>query len=210
MFARQIFTRLTAFALAFVGLAALRAQFDALTGVALAVNRIWAMSGYFTILTNALLVVHLLAITKGWQIGARRAAGLMVAIATVGILYHVLLASQFPTDGLGWWADLGLHTVMPLGYAAWWLGFAPKAVRWRDVLQWLIWPALYAAYALIRGSMTGFWPYSFLNADTLGWAHLARNLGALLVALLLLSLAVAALARIVHSAKPGWSSSVRP
>ncbi len=203
MFARQIFTRLSAFALAIVGLAALRAQFDALTGGALAVDRLWAMAGYFTILTNVLLVVHLLAITKGWQISASRAAGLMVAIATVGILYHALLASQFPTEGLGWWADLGLHTVMPLGFAAWWLGFAPKDVRWRDVPQWLIWPAIYAGYAVIRGQQTGVWAYPFLNADALGWAHMARNMAALLLALGLLSLAIAALARILHSAKPG-------
>ncbi|MES2435358.1 MAG: Pr6Pr family membrane protein [Pseudomonadota bacterium] len=206
----RMVARLSAFALAVVGLAALRAQFDALTGVALAVDRIWAMAAYFTILTNALLVVHLLAITKGWQIGPRRAAGLMVAIATVGILYHALLASQFPTEGLGWWADLGLHTLMPIGYAAWWLSFAPKNVRWRNVPEWLIWPALYAAYALVRGGLTGFWPYSFLNADVLGWAHVARNLAVLVVALGLLSLAVAALARIIHSAKPGWSNNVRP
>ncbi len=195
--------RLTAFALAIVGLAALRAQFDALTGLSLAVDRIWAMAAYFTILTNALLVAHLLAISKGWQISASRAAGLMVAITTVGILYHALLASQFPTEGLGWWADLGLHTVMPLGFAAWWLGFAPKNVHWRDVPQWLIWPAIYAAYAMIRGQKTGAWAYPFLNADALGWPHVVRNIGALVVALVLLSLAVAALARILHSAKPG-------
>lgn len=198
----RMLARLSAFALAVIGLAALRAQFDALTGVALAVDRIWAMLGYFTILTNAVLVVHLLAITKGWQISASRAAGLLVAIGAVGIIYHALLASQFPTEGLGWWADLGLHTAMPLGYAAWWLGFAPKAVRWRNLPEWLIWPAIYAGYALIRGQITGFWPYSFLNAEALGWAHVGRNLAALLVALALLSLAIAALARIVHSARP--------
>ncbi|MFC3182793.1 Pr6Pr family membrane protein [Cypionkella sinensis] len=199
MFARQIFTRLTAFALAVVGLAALRAQFDALTGVALAVDRLWAMAGYFTILTNALLVVHLLAITKGWQISAARAAGLLVAIATVGIIYHALLGNQFPTEGLGWWADLGLHTVMPAGYALWWLAFAPKAVRWRDVPQWLIWPAIYVSYALIRGAQTGSWAYGFLNADALGWGHVARNLALLLLAVGLLCCAVAALARILQS-----------
>lgn len=202
--------RLTAFALAIVGLAALRAQFDALTGIALAADRIWAMAAYFTILTNALLVVHLLAITKGWQISTARAAGLLVAISTVGILYHALLASQFPTDGLGWWADLGLHTVMPLGFAAWWLAFAPKTLRWRDVPQWLIWPALYAGYALIRGALTGVWAYPFLNADALGWAHVARNLAVLMVVLALLSLAIAALARIIYSARPASSNKLRP
>ena len=153
MFAIPILARATAFGLAIVGLAALRAQFDALTGVALAVDRIWAMAGYFTILTNAALVVHLLAITKGWQISARRAGALMVAIGTVGILYHALLANQFPTEGLGWWADLGLHTVMPAGFALWWLVFAPKAVRWSDVPYWLIWPALYTALRADPGQL---------------------------------------------------------
>ncbi|MDZ4391830.1 Pr6Pr family membrane protein [Cypionkella sp.] len=194
---------MTAFALAIIGLAALRAQFDALIAVPLAADRIWAMAAYFTILTNALLVVHLLAITKGWQMSASRAAGLLLAISAVGIIYHALLGNQFPTDGLGWWADLGLHTVMPLGYTLWWLGFAPKALPWRDVPHWLIWPVIYTGYALIRGHLTGQWPYPFLNADSLGWAHVARNLGVLLGALGLLGLGIAALARILHSAKPG-------
>ncbi|WP_284323579.1 Pr6Pr family membrane protein [Cypionkella aquatica] len=202
-----MFARMFAFVLAIIGLAALRAQFDALIGVALATDRIWAMAGYFTILTNALLVTHLLAITKGWQISSARAAGLLVSIGAVGIIYHALLASQFPTEGLSWWADLGLHTAMPLGFALWWLVFAPKAVQWRDLPQWLIWPALYGGYALIRGAQTGFWPYAFLNADALGWAHVGRNLAALVLALTLLCLAVAAAARILHanrfqSAKP--------
>ena len=205
-----MFARLTAFALAVIGLAALRAQFDALTGVAETADRIWAMAGYFTILTNALLVVHLLAITKGWQISAARAAGLLVAITALGIIYHALLASQFPTDGLGWWADLGLHTVMPAGYAAWWLAFAPKTVRWSDVPQWLIWPAIYGGYALIRGAQTGVWAYPFLNADSLGWAHVARNLAVLVVALTLLSVGIAALARLIYSASPASSNKVRP
>lgn len=194
--------RIIAFALAIVGLAALRAQFDALSAVGNAADRIWSMAAYFTILTNALLVVHLLAITKGWQISAARAAGLLLAISVVGIIYHALLGSQFPTDGLGWWADLGLHTAMPLGYALWWLGFAPKTLHWRDIAQWLIWPALYTAYALIRGRQTGEWAYPFLNADALGWAHVARNLGVMLLAISLLAFGIAAFARIVQSARP--------
>jgi hypothetical protein len=194
--------RMTAFSLAIIGLAALRAQFDALIAVQQTTNRIWAMAAYFTILTNALLVMHLLAITKGWQISAVRAAGLLVAISAVGIIYHALLGSQFPTDGLGWWADLGLHTGMPVGYAVWWLWFAPKTLRWRDVPQWLIWPALYTAYALISGSQTGLWAYPFMNADALGWTHVARNLSVLLFAISLLAVAIAALARIIQSARP--------
>ena len=75
-------------------------------------------------------------------------------------------------------------------------------MRWSDVPQWLIWPAIYAAYALIRGQQTRAWAYPFLNADALGWPHVVRNIGALVVALVLLSLAIAALARILQSARP--------
>ena len=54
--------RLTAFALALIGLVALRAQFDAHV-VGTVADRLWVMAGFFTLWTNTVLTVHLLAIT---------------------------------------------------------------------------------------------------------------------------------------------------
>ena len=102
--------RLTAFALAILGLASLRAQFDALPNIPDAAQRIWAMVAFFTILTNALLTAHLLAITNRWQISAVRGASLLLSIVMVGLIYHGLLSDLWAPTGLGWWADQGLHS----------------------------------------------------------------------------------------------------
>lgn len=194
--------RLTAFALAILGLASLRAQFDALPNIPDAAQRIWAMAAFFTILTNALLTAHLLAITNRWQISAVRAASLLLSIVMVGLIYHGLLSDLWAPTGLGWWADQGLHSAMPLGYAAWWLAFAPKDLRLQDLPKALLWPLLYLVYALIRGVKTGFWPYPFLNADTLGWPHLALNCAALVLAFSLVFVLIWAVARWRYSARP--------
>jgi hypothetical protein len=120
----------------------------------------------------------------------------------VGLIYHGLLSDLWAPTGLGWWADQGLHSAMPLGYAAWWLAFAPKDLRLQDLPKALLWPLLYLVYALIRGVKTGFWPYPFLNAATLGWPHLALNCAALVLAFSLVFVLIWAVARWRYSAKP--------
>ena len=199
-------SRLTALALAILILAALRAQFDAVPEQARVVDltaRLWLMAGFFTILTNGLIALHLFAVAKGWRMPASRAAGLLLSIVVVALIYHSLLAQLWNPQGLGWWADQGLHTAVPLGYIGWWLAFAPKAVSRRDVPFWLIWPACYGGYAMVRGALTGFWPYPFLNADALGWPAVAVNLGLLLLTFAALSIAVLVIAKWRQSAKPG-------
>jgi len=169
--------RLAALAVATLALAALRAQFDAMGPDAGSASvRLWAMAGYFTILTNALVAAHMLLVALHWRISAARAAGLLLSIVMVGLVYHTLLARLWQPDGLLAWADLGLHTGVPLAYALWWAVLAPKDVQPGDLKWWLVWPLGYGAYALIRGALTGFWPYPFLNADALGWPRVAVHL----------------------------------
>ena len=62
--------------------------------------------------------------------------------------------------------------------------------------KWLIWPLAYAAYAVTRGTITGFWPYPFLNAGTLGLPHLALNIAALAALFGILGLALVWIASI--------------
>lgn len=185
--------RLSALALAIIGLAALRAQFDA-HGDGATVDILWRMAGFFTLLTNALLVVHLLAIANGWAIPARRAGGLLLSILMVGAIYHLLLAHLWNPQGVAWWTQQGLHSAMPLGYLVWWLAFAPKDLHRRDIALWLLWPLAYCVYALTRGALTGFWPYPFLDADSHGWLRVAANCAILTAAFLLLAAGILAVA----------------
>lgn len=189
--------RIAAFLIGVLGLASLRAQYDALLPPVAdqpLLQQLWFLAGYFTILTNLLVTAHLLASAQGWRISASRAGGLTVAMVVVSVVYHTVLAALWQPQGLAWWADQGLHTAMPVATLAWWLAFAPKDVTARDLPVWLIYPGLYAIYAVVRGRLTGFWAYPFLDMDQIGAVRVAVNsLGMLglfaLVGMLLLALA---------------------
>jgi hypothetical protein len=175
--------RIAAIAVFLIAGLSLRAQVDvarALPGARSAGAVLWVMAGYFTILTNLAVALHMAAVALRWRIGASRAAGLVLSILMVGIVYHLLLADLWAPQGMAWWADQGLHTGAPLAMLVWWVTFAPKDVGWRDLPMWLIWPLAYCAYALARGAATGVWPYPFLDAGVLGWPMVVLNIAGMM------------------------------
>lgn len=158
----------------------------------------WWLAGYFTILTNLGVALGMTGIALGRPLSARVQGGLVLAIVVVGVVYHALLARLWAPQGLAWWADQGLHSATPILMLAWWLGFGDRRVTLCDLPYWLIWPGLYAAYALTRGAITGFWPYPFLDADTLGWSQVALHAAGMVLAFAALGLGLIALARSVR------------
>lgn len=155
----------------------------------------WWLAGYFTILTNGAVTLLMTATAFGARLSARLQGGLVLSILMVGLVYHALLASLWAPEGLAWWTDQMLHTATPVLTLAWWLGFGDRTVKLRDLPVWLVWPALYAVYALTRGTVTGFWPYPFLDADTLGWPQVALNVAGMVLAFAALGRGLIALAR---------------
>jgi hypothetical protein len=176
--------RLTALLIAALTIAALVAQgivSQRLLTPAGPLRVIWEMAGYFTVLTNALVAITFARIaatgrrgSAGWH------GGLLLWIVTVGLIDHALLARLWSPQGLGWWADQGLHSATPLMVLLWWLAFAPKSpfTRWHP-LSWAAYPLAYAAYALLRGAITGLYPYPFIDLATLGPLRTACNIAAL-------------------------------
>ncbi|MCC6000358.1 MAG: Pr6Pr family membrane protein [Pararhodobacter sp.] len=178
-------------ALAIRGVASLE-QFEGDVGATL-----WQLAGFFTVLTNLLVAVHFMAIAAGWRVPGARVAGLVLWIGLVGLVYHLLLAHLWSPEGLSWWADQALHTLVPVLVALWWLAFVPFwSPDWRVVLIWLGWPLAYVAYAILRGALTGFWPYPFLDPGLHGVGEGGVNLLGLLLAFLLSGAAVAGLDRL--------------
>jgi hypothetical protein len=173
---RMYARRLSALAIGFLALWALRTQFDTLDMGLATGQKLWLMAGFFTILTNLGVAAAMLAVAKGWKISGSQAAGLVLSILVVALIYHLILADLWAPQGLAWWADQGLHSGVPLAMLVWWLTFADMRISPRDVPKWLVWPLAYAGYALIRGAATGFWPYPFLDAATLGLPRLALNI----------------------------------
>jgi hypothetical protein len=158
---------------------------------------------YFTILTN-LLVAVVLSFSL-WAPGTRWGAwfsrptvqsGTAVYIAIVGIVYSLLLRHIWDPQGWQKLADVLLHDLIPLLYVAYWVVFVPKnSLRWKDALWWLTYPAAYFAYTLRRGAASGWYPYSFLDAQALGYSRVAANAVMLLAAFLLTGLLFVAIAR---------------
>ncbi len=155
----------------------------------------WWLAGYFTILTNVGVAAVMGATAFGYRPSARMQGGLVLSILMVGLVYHAILARLWAPQGLAWWADQGLHTATPILVPGWWLTVGDRHITLRDLPAWLIWPALYATYALIRGALTGFWPYPFLDAAQLGLPLVALNTVGMVLAFAALGLGLIALAR---------------
>jgi hypothetical protein len=182
--------RRTALLIALLAAVSVGAQFVHLNGVRAEPPPATAleMARYFTILTNLLVVVTFAVISRPLRDGvpAPWLAALTLAMVMVGAVYHLLLAHLVDFTGLGWWADHGLHTAVPLVIALWWLVHAPKRrLDYADLPVFALWPAIYCAYALARGSVDGVYPYPFVDLTTLSREAVAVNLAGLLVLFLL-------------------------
>ena len=143
---------------------------------------------YFTIQSNILLaLVTLRFITReldGHDTNTRLDAYLrgcvLLAISVTGIVFHLLLA---PLVGSVSFQSHVLHTIVPLGFVADWLLFAPKGgFRPKDVPVWIAYPLAYLAVNLVTARVDGFYPYGFMDASELGYRGVAINTVALLAA----------------------------
>lgn len=152
----------------------------------------------FTNQSNAMLVV--LAVATAWiAVLPRRIDDLRGAVAfylvITGLMYALLVA---PLSELGRW-DIGwqgivLHRLAPLAALADWL-LTPRRgpARRTRILWWLAYPLAYLALTWIRGAITGWYPYAFLDPTVAGW-------GPVLVAVLVALAAFVAVATLLHLA----------
>lgn len=153
---------------------------------------IWWLAGFFTILTNALMAATMLWIAAtgqrarfGWM------SMLTLSMIMVALVYHALLAPLYHFAGLAWWVDHAFHTILPALMAWFWLTETARIPpRTGQPLLWLIWPAVYGAYALTRGALSGWYPYPFLNAAELGLGALALNMAGFLLTFAVLAFAL--------------------
>lgn len=137
--------------------------------------RVWGLMRYFTILTNGLVGVLLARHVFGAKDHADWLMTATLSIALVGLIYQTLLVPEVPLTGPGWWTDFAFHAAVPVLTVMWWLAYAPKPQTLKALPKWLIWPAGYCLYALIRGGFDGRYPYFFLDAGTFGMARIAMN-----------------------------------
>jgi hypothetical protein len=163
---------------------------------------VWRYLDYFTVLTNALVCATLaraaLKPDDRTGLNAPRFELLtVVSILFVGIVYNVVLASQWDPQGLQKYNDDVLHIWAPIGFAVFWLMRPRGDLAWRDGLFAAIWPLAYSVYGLTRGAFDGFYPYFFMDPSAAPWLIVARNMVGLMLAFVLGALAFVALDRML-------------
>jgi hypothetical protein len=164
---------------------------------------------YFTILTN--LIVAIVSTASALR-GASNTvdtpdtfltrpstmSAVAVYIFIVGLTYSLLLRSVWEPTGLNAVLDVALHDVTPILYLLFWFFFVPKGtLRWNQPIYWLIYPVLYVLYCLVRGAITGKYPYYFVDVTLLGYPKALVHTALLLVGFWVVGLIVVAIDRFV-------------
>lgn len=130
---------------------------------------------YFTIETNILVVVTLLMSAVAIAAGKNSKFDLLRSATTVYILV-VGIGFSLLLSGMGDlaltavpWDNVVLHYIMPVAVLADFMTDRPRRrLGFKKALLWLLFPIAYAIYALVRGGLTGWYPYPFLNPDVSG------------------------------------------
>jgi hypothetical protein len=140
---------------------------------------------YFTIQSNLIGVAAFLLGAVRWQ--ARRSTGLdflrggATVYLTVTFVVFALLLSGTDVDTAIPWVDTVLHKIFPIAVIADWVIDPPVArIALRRSLFWLAYPLLWTAYTLVRGALTGWYPYPFLDPANGGYASVALYVVAIL------------------------------
>jgi hypothetical protein len=148
---------------------------------------------YFTIDSNLLAAALflILAVRRGQRSpGFEMARGVGVICMTVtGIVFTVLLSGTDVDTAIPWVNDV-VHSVMPIVVAVDWLLDPPRMqLTYRQGLTWVIYPAIWLAYTLVKGPIVDKYPYPFLDPANGGYGTVAIYVVAILAVMALVCLA---------------------
>jgi len=161
---------------------------------------------YFTILTNllvALCYTNLIISEKDiFFTKPNTLSAITVYIAIVGLIYNLVLRQQWNPTGIRKLVDELLHSVNPLLFILYWILFVPKGgLQWKNIFSWLVYPAAYCIYVLTRGSITGLYPYPFMEVNNLGYNKVLLNCGLICLLFLVFSFLLVAIAKLMIKKK---------
>ena len=149
----------------------------------------WNFFSYFTVLTNSMIALCLSFILLRPSSSPGRffskpttIAAITLYIFIVGLTYNIILRFIWEPTGLQKWVDEALHVAVPVLFLLFWLLFVPKGtLKWSHPFRWLLYPAIYLVYALLRGEYSGFHAYPFINTAELGYGRVLLNSGGLML-----------------------------
>ena len=136
---------------------------------------------FFTILSNFGVVLTYVASLTSWKPLAwfsRHQTRTMFAvlILIVMLVYHFVLAGIWQPVGLFKMADIGLHYVAPVLYLLWWVALTRiERLQFSGINAMMLPAFIYIVYILVRGHLTGLYPYPFVDVGVLGTKQVFIN-----------------------------------
>jgi hypothetical protein len=149
---------------------------------------------FFTIQTNILVAICFtflwLKPKSKWGLffsKPKNTTAITLYITIVGLVYNAILRFLWAPTGSQKVADELLHSVIPILVLLYWILFVPKkALEFKNIFPWLIFPTVYLVYTLIRGAFFSFYPYPFVDVILLGYNSVLLNSFFMLLAFLFL------------------------
>ena len=150
---------------------------------------------FFTILTNSLVAVYFSKLSaeiifqkSEAKINFEVLTAITVYILIVGLVYQVLLRHLWSPTGLQRVVDEMLHSLNPLLVLIFWImNRKGNNLQYKSLLKWLIFPLAYLVFVLIRGEISGFYPYPFINVTEIGFQQVIINSLGMTAAFVLIS-----------------------
>ena len=172
------------------------------------------LTSFFTIWTNAAVALTLTVplVLPNTRLGRffRRpdvVTAVAASITFVMLIYHLLLSGQVNPEGIALVTDILAHYLVPILFVGYWWVVSPKeTLRWRDPLIWLAYPLAYQIHVLIRGALTDFYPYPFVDVGELGLVSVLGNTLGIGAVFVVISLVFVAIGR----AETRWRRSPTP
>ena len=144
-------------------------------------GRVVRVLSFFTIQSNILAGIVSAQLARNpaqdgqvWRV-VRLAA--LFGITVTGIVYATVLAAMHEPHG---WRETTsnaiFHYVVPIAMVFGWLVLGPRPRITSAVVAWsLSWPVLWFAYTLVRGEVSGWYPYPFTDVATQGYGRVVVN-----------------------------------
>lgn len=136
---------------------------------------------YFTVESN--LFVLMTSLTLAWnptcdgRLWRVLRLDALLGIAVTGVVFVTVLSGLVQHSGVGTWVNAGFHYLSPVLTLVGWCLFGPRPrIDGRTLTLAFVWPVAWLVYTLIRGGVTGWYPYPFLNAQVLGYPRVALNI----------------------------------
>lgn len=166
-------------------------------------ERLVNLFSYFTIQSNLFVLGTSIALAVSigrdgrlWRVLRLDA---LLGIIITGLVYDFVLAGLVHPTGWALAATIGFHYISPWATLLGWLIFGPRPrMSWRVMALAFIWPLAWLVVTFVRGALTGWYPYPFLDVDLIGLADSLRNSAVIL----LVAIAIAALLTLLDKHLP--------